>query len=132
MASGFEDFRRKVVDCLQTDLELAASITAVHDQPPRTAKLPYLTLGPMSAEDWSTKSFQGFRIRLMVNVFSDQRGDAQMLAIADKVTARLMSEGLSLDGFHVATIRFDGFSNLIEPGGIRRGIVRFGILMHAL
>lgn len=132
MASGFEALRSQVISYLQADLQLAALITGVHDQPPRTALLPYITLGPMSAEDWSTKSFQGFRMRLTLNVFSEKRGDAQMLAIADKVTTRLMSDGLHLDDFHVATVGFDGFSSFIEPGGIRRGVLRFQILMHAL
>ncbi len=131
MASGFEGFRRKIVSCLQSDTDLVASVTGVYDHPPRTAILPYLTLGPISAGDWSSKSFRGLRLRLTVNVFSDKRSDIQMLATADKVIARLMSEDLDFDDFHVAATRFDGFNSLIEPEGIRRGIVRFEILMHA-
>jgi len=117
---------------LSSDDTLIAAVGGVFDAVPKQAQLPYLVLGPVTAVPWSAKSFSGQRHRLVVRMFSEAPGDAEIKALADRVHGLLDRAALSLEGHHLVDLGFDGLQTLRDPEGIRQAELRFSALTHPL
>lgn len=92
---------------LSADAALTALIGAgrVHDDVPQGTSLPYIILGPSTAQDWSTGGEDGTEHSFAVHVWTDARGKRQAYAILAAVRAALHEKPLALAGHALVNLR---------------------------
>jgi hypothetical protein len=115
-----------MIAALRADAGVAAAGARVFAlQPPPGAPLPYLTVGPDIATDWSSKSHDGREHRLRVTAWDAPRGTAlaALLAAAETAAAGLAAD---LGGHRLVQIRFlRALTSPSASGGPAEGIVEF-------
>ncbi|HZP20090.1 MAG TPA: DUF3168 domain-containing protein [Bauldia sp.] len=98
----------------------------IYDAAPRDAAFPYVGLGQASFADWSTSTEAGAEHRLVLHVWSRERGKAETLRIIAAVTAALDDAALALDGQRLVNLRFETGDAARDPDGITwHGVMRF-------
>jgi hypothetical protein len=100
--------RAAIHGALVADTPLAALLGGekIYDEPPRDAALPYVTLGEDVVADGSTATEQGDEHALTFHVWSRQGGHREAHLIAGAVLEALSEAALTLDGHHLANLRF--------------------------
>jgi hypothetical protein len=98
----------------------------VYDDVPQSTALPYVTLGPATAQDWSTGSESGTEHRVTVHVWSGARGKKQAHEILGAIRAALHDQPLSLAGHTLVNFRHERSELRRAPGGKAiQGTARF-------
>lgn len=98
----------------------------IHDAAPRNAVFPYVSLGEASLVDWSTGSEDGAEHRLVLHVWSRERGKSESYAILEALRARLHDATLELEGHALVNLRFEFADAARDPDGITwHGVARF-------
>lgn len=98
----------------------------VHDDVPRGAELPYLTIGQSSARDWSTGTEDGEEHTLTVHVWSRANGRKQVQEIMGVVRGVLNDAALSLSGHRLVNLRHEFGEARRDPDGeTYHGLMRF-------
>ena len=119
--------RAAIRGVLTVDAPLAALVGAgkIYDEPPREAALPYVTLGENAVADNSTATEAGEEHTLTLHVWSRHGGHKEAHEIAGAVLAALTDAPLTLEGHHVANLRFLRADIRREPDGrTYRGVIR--------
>ena len=83
---------------LSADAALTALLGGPHiyDHVPRSAGLPYVTLGDIRSHDWSTQTARGHEHFLMLHVWSERRGRGEVQAIMAALDQALDGADLAL------------------------------------
>ena len=113
---------------LSADAALTALIGAgrVFDDVPQASPLPYVTLGPVTAQDWSTGSEDGTEHLLTVHVWSRARGKKQAHEVLGAIRAALHDQPLSLSGHRLINLRHERSDIRRTPDGEAiQGTARF-------
>ncbi len=98
----------------------------IYDAPPRNATFPYLTFGDARILDWSTATEAGAEHRLILDVWSRERGRRQCYEIVRAVNAVLDEAALSLDDHVLINLRFEAADLRREADGITyHALMRF-------
>jgi hypothetical protein len=98
----------------------------IFDAAPRAATFPYVTLGDARATDWSTGTEDGSEHRLLLHVWSRERGKAECWAVLAVVEAALHDAALELDGHALVNLRIEAADVGIDRDGITwHGVSRF-------
>lgn len=123
--------QKAIYDALVANGALAALVTGVYDHVPASAVLPYVTLGPASAADWSSASFDGQDHDVTVDVWSEAPGHGEAKQILAAVYAALHGVDLALDGASLVMLRYR-FSDVFTDadGEAVHGVMRFRALTH--
>jgi hypothetical protein len=79
----------------------------VFDDVPQATARPYVTLGPVTAQDWSTGSEPGTEHFISVHVWSDARGKRQTHEILGAIRAALHDQPLTLTGHILINLRHE-------------------------
>ncbi len=90
----------------------------IYDGAPRDAVFPYLTIGRMTATDWSTGSEDGAEHRLTLDIWSRAHGKSECHAIAEAIRAVLHDAALALDGHGLINLRCETGDTMRDPDGI--------------
>lgn len=117
---------------LSGDADLMEAVNGVFDHVPKSAALPYLLLGAVTAVPWSSKTFSGQRHRLTVSVFSEAKGDREIKMLADLVHGLLDRAAFPLEGHRLVALDFETLQTLRDPDGVRQAQLRFAALTHPL
>lgn len=117
---------------LTGDAALMDMVNGVFDHVPKSAELPYLLLGAVTAQPWSSKTFSGQRHRLTLSVFSEAKGDREIKTLADLAHGLLDRASLPLDGHRLVALDFEALQTLRQPDGVRQAQLRFTALTHPL
>jgi hypothetical protein len=96
----------------------------IHDAAPRNAVFPFVTFGDARVGDWSTGTEEGAEHRLLIHVWSRQRGKAECWAIIEAVRAVLHEAALDVDGHALVNLRVEA----AEVGQDRDGITWHGVM----
>lgn len=120
-----------VLQRLKTDSALSALITGVYDYLPEETPFPYVMVG--EATDTADNSHDRFGRQTVVtlHVWSQYRGYAQALRIADRVTALLDHQPLTIVGLAHVVTRFEFSQTLTDPeppGTIRHVVLRYRVV----
>lgn len=94
-------YARLAADAPLTTLLGGASI---HDRAPPDATFPYVTFGPATGDDWSTQIETGLEHRIIIDVWSRDRGRGEPLAIADAIRTAIAGAALTLPGHALVSI----------------------------
>jgi hypothetical protein len=99
--------QQAVFAALTADAALTALIGPgrVCDDVPQGTPLPYVALGPVTAQDWSTGSEHGTEHVLAVHVWSGARGKKQAHEVLGAIRAALHDQPLSLAGHRLINLR---------------------------
>jgi hypothetical protein len=127
--------RKAIRACLLADASLTTALGGAHiyDEAPRDAAAPYITFGDAQARDWSTASDRGSEQFPILNVWSEQRGVREALAIAEQTRALLDDAALTLDGHRLVNMRFVSIETKRENGGrLARASLRLRAVTEAL
>jgi hypothetical protein len=105
----------------------------VFDEAPRGAALPYVAFGDSQTRDWSTATDRGIEQFLPLNIWSQQRGLAEALTIAARVTDLLDDAALALDGWRLVNLRLVASETKREANGrLARASLRFRAAMEQI
>ena len=127
-ASAIVALRKAVHAKLAGDAALSGLLggARVYDEAPRAAEPPYLTFGDLRSRDWSTQSGHGGEHFLVVDVWSQQRGQREALAVAARVQDLLDDAALSLEGHALVNFRYQQLETRREnQGRYTRASLRF-------
>jgi hypothetical protein len=98
----------------------------IHDAPPRNVAFPCATFGDARIGDWSTGTEAGAEHRLVLHVWSRERGKAECWAILEAIRAALHDAALDLDGHVLVNLRLEAADVGQDRDGITwHGVVRF-------
>lgn len=115
--------QKAVFAALVADAGVGALIgDRIFDAAPRNAAFPYVTFGDVRVADWSTGSGEGAEHRLVLHVWSRERGKAECFAAIEAIRAALHEAALDLDGHVLVNLRFEA----ADVGQDRDGITWHG------
>lgn len=103
---------------LDGDATLKAACPSIYNHIPQDESLPCIRVRWDSSTEWDTKDSAGFEGSIIVDIWTDHRGDKQALEISDRVTYLLHNQPLT------------GLTYFIPPNG--EGNAQSLILRHAL
>ncbi len=108
MTASAVSLRSAIRGALAADTPLVSLLGGekIYDEPPREAVLPYVTLGQDVIADGSTSTERGEEHSLTLHVWSRQGGHREAHVLAGAVLEALIDAPLSLDGHHLANMRF--------------------------
>jgi hypothetical protein len=112
---------------LNADGGVGATISdRIYDAAPRSVTFPYATFGDARVGDWSTGTEAGAEHRLVLHVWSRERGKAECWAIVEAIQSALDDASLDLDGHVLVSLRFEAADVGLDRDGITwHGAVRF-------
>jgi hypothetical protein len=120
--------QQSIFAALSTDAALTALIGPgrVYDDVAQASPLPYVTLGPVSAQDWSTGSEHGTEHLVTVHVRSGARGKKQAHEVLGAIRSALHDQPLILAGHHLVNLLHQRSEIRRTPDGEAiHGIARF-------
>ena len=116
--------QKAVYAALVADAGVGALIgDRVFDAAPRNAAFPYATFGDARAADWSTGTEAGAEHRLVLHVWSRERGKAECWATLEAIRNVLHDAALDLDGHALVNLRLEA----TDVGQDRDGITWHGV-----
>jgi hypothetical protein len=100
--------QKAVFAALAADSALLAALggeARIFDGPPRNAAPPYLHLGELTLQDWSTGTEAGAEVLFSVVCWSRASGRAESLALAELARAALDGAALTVAGYRLVNLR---------------------------
>lgn len=104
-----------------------AGIAPVFDAVPVDAAAPYVTVGPDSVSDWSSKTGQGREHRVSIGVWDDAPGVARVKTLLAQVEAAVLPLTSEDGGWRVASVLFVRSFVTRDPEGWSHGVAEFRI-----
>lgn len=117
--SALPQIQDAVRTALSTDSALAALVTGVFDQVPAGQTFPYVVFGEKSEGAFGTFGRHGLKSTLRLDIRS-QAGDAELLAIYDRVKEVLEQQPLALSEYTVILSRTTLLKTVLDPDGTTR------------
>jgi uncharacterized protein DUF3168 len=105
----FWPLQQAVFAALSTDAALTALIGPgrIFDNVPQGTPLPYVSLGRVTAQDWSTGSEDGTEHVFSVHVWSGAAGKKQAHEVLRAIRAALHDQPLALTGHSLINLRHE-------------------------
>ena len=124
--------QKVIFETLNADDSLLGLSTGVYENPAPVIAFPYITLGELTAMDWSTKTTRGLQIVVPIHAYS-QVSKKEVIEILDRVFDLLQSGGFDLEGHELIAMRFEYNEIGLEPDGITyHGVIRFRAYTEAV
>lgn len=114
---------------------LRAALTpvgAVFDAVPVDAPAPYLTIGPDTVTDWSTKTTQGREHRVLVGVWDDAPGLTRCKALLGAAEQAVLGLSGAGGGWRIASVLFVRSFVQCDPEGWGHGVADFRVRTEAV
>ena len=113
---------------VQAALRAALSgIAPVFDAVPVSSPAPYLTIGPDSMTDWSTKTARGREHRVLIGVWDDAPGRQRVKTLLAAVEAAVLALGGTAGSVRIAHVLFVRSFVENDPEGWSHGVADFRI-----
>ena len=123
--------QQAVFAALGADAQLTALLGPgrIFDDVPQGTPLPYVTLGRMTAQDWSTGSEDGTEHVFTVHVWSGAAGKKQAHEVLGAIRAALHDQPLAVAGHRLVNLRHEQSEIRRDADGETvRGTARFRAL----
>ena len=106
----------------------------VYDAHPENAVFPYVTMGEITARDWSDKSADGTEVHSTIHIWSQYPGRKEADEMSDAILQALTSSDLDLSpNFRASFDRLDSYNLIIDLDGVtRHGILIIKYLIEEL
>ena len=126
------DLKAGVYERLSQDENLKGVITGVFDEVKGHQPFPYIVLGEITANEWSSKTSAGQEVTLTIHTWSEYRGDEEVLDIHRLILESISKSPLDLgSGLGVMLSRLDSEETTKDLNDkLRHGvmILRFRIM----
>lgn len=122
--------QQAIYDRLVGDPTLAGMVTGVFDFVPEGAVYPYVVVGEVVVTPDNRHGGFGRSIAATLHIWTRGRGNAEGLAVEDRVTQLLDHQPLALIGHRTVEVRYEFSQTLIDPeppGDIRHIPLRFRV-----
>lgn len=108
------------------------SACPIYDFVPEGAKLPFVTLGNITAEDKSTKSDDIVHMTVQIHIWSTYRGRYEINSLAEKIINALTSTQLDLseEDFYSNAQGVDFYESYPEEDSGYNGVITFDLLVQ--
>lgn len=95
--------RKALYTALIRDTALLALLggAKIYASVPAVTEPPYISFGPAQVTPWTGGSQTGYQYHGVIEIWSLQKGDAEMLGLADRINAIVVSGAVQPDGYHV-------------------------------
>lgn len=119
---------------LSGDATLSNMVTGVFDDVPEGTERPYVTVADILSTPDNRHDNFCFQTVVTVHVWSEYRGNSEVMAIGSRVLALLDHTPLTLTGFHHVVTRYEYSQVLKDPGKLelRHMPIRFRVLSELL
>lgn len=120
-----------VLQRLKTDPTLGALVSGVFDYLPETTPFPYVMVGEATQIPRNAHDAFGRETVVTLHVWSQHRGYAPALQIADRITTLLDHQPLTVVGLHHVVTRYEFSQTLTDPeppGTIRHVVLRYRVV----
>lgn len=104
-----------------------AGLAPVFDTVPVSSPAPYLTIGPDSMIDWSTKTSAGREHRVLIGVWDDAPGRQRVKALLGQVEAAVLGLSGTTGGVRIAHVLFVRSFVERDPEGWSHGVAEFRV-----
>jgi len=106
----------------------------VFDATPENEAFPYVTMGNISASDWSDKFENGQEVYATIHIWSQYRGRKEADEMADVILRAMTSMSLDLTpDFRAGLDKFDSYNLIMDIDGVtRHGLLKFKYLVEEL
>jgi hypothetical protein len=94
-----------VYDALVADSDLSARVTAIYDEPPAGARMPYIAFGDTSITSADTKTLAGSTVDFDVSVWSGEASQMEAKEIMAVVDSILHTADLNITGQDLVYLR---------------------------
>ena len=110
----------------------AETTYTIYDDHPEQADFPYVTMGEMTARDWSDKFEPGQEVYSTIHIWSRYKGRKEATEMGDAILQALSKSSLDLaPNFRAVLQELDMNELIIDIDGItRHGIMRFKYLIE--
>lgn len=128
MSSSTWELQKAVYGALVANAGVVAALgeARIHDQVPRGAPFPYVTVGPITTRDWSTGTEEGSEHTLTLTAWSKARGAREVHLVLAAIHAALHDAALSIPGHRLVSLRHEMNDVVRERDGETwQGIARF-------
>ena len=104
-----------------------APLGTVYDAVPADAAAPYITIGPDTLTDWSTKTGQGREHRVLIGVWDDAPGLTRAKALLGAAEQAVLALTGADGGWRIASVLFVRSFVQRDPEGWSHGVADFRI-----
>jgi hypothetical protein len=109
------------------DLDYAVG---VFDHVPQDEDYPYICLEGQTAQEFDTKTFNGFEVPVLVHSWSRYDGNKEIAEIMGAVYDALHNQSVHVEGYNFVHCLWEFSEMLTESDGLtRHGIQRFNLLI---
>ena len=117
--------RSALLEWLQADPQLTASLNAITEEAPARAALPWLAIAASAGADWSVKEAEGREIRIALELHC--RGDRPDTAatLVTAIEARIAAMPAGQRGFRLVSTRFLRSRAEQRPAGTRAVLIEY-------
>jgi len=128
--TSFNPVQGAVYAVLTGDAVLRGMVSGVYDEVPERAAPPYIRIGEAYEIPDNAHGVLGRQTIVTVHIWSRQRGFSEATAIADRVSAVLDHQPLSVPGRHHVATRYEFGQTVSESSGpgLRHVVMRFRVL----
>jgi hypothetical protein len=97
MATRLIDAQKKIFEALNNNTEIIAIVTGVFDYVPEDVVTPYITFGQMLSSEDKTKTDDGEKINVFIEIWSENQGRKEALEILTLAEKSLETEFVFTD-----------------------------------
>jgi hypothetical protein len=98
--------RKTIYTVLESDNELAGMVKGIYDYVPQNTAFPYIYLGKVSINDWSTKTTNGYEVLSEINIYTNTKGSKLAFEIIGKVNQLLHNQEFRFNNDRIISTEF--------------------------
>lgn len=134
MVDPLTELQKAVYARLIADTALAALVDGrVFDRVPSDAGKPYISFGPVTADDDSADCIDGLSVSMQIDAWSVAVGFAEVKAIAEAVRKAIASADLSLATHALADLTHRSTRVMRDPDGLTsHAVITFDASIEAI
>lgn len=132
MSDNRLELQKDIYAQLTGDATLMAKVTGVYDFVPDNKAYPFIQIGEVDFQDWSTHTFDGFEGTITIHLWHrpSSRGRAPLHDIMNDIYRILNKNLFSIPDATVVSMRFLNSQILVEQDAVTyHGVTRFRILI---
>lgn len=102
----------------------------VFDYVEQGTEYPYIKIGGATAENFDSKSFDGFEVSIILDFWSRYAGDKEIKEMMGAAYAILHNQSLHVEGYNFVHCFFEFSECIVEDDGeTRHGVQRYNVII---
>jgi hypothetical protein len=109
-------FQRMIYLKLSTSKKLMEEVKAIYHYKPENTQFPYIQIGKLAVQDWSSFTSTGLGIEMVINIYSQGKSNKTLLRIISLVRKLLFTRKMSMESLKVIKFNFQSVEVIQMPG----------------